>query len=153
MSLVIGLGSNLGDKVQNLEQALELLSEKFILMARSRIYLSQAVEYTEQPDFVNMVAQFELPEISASDVLSFLLEIEKLMGRQRLILKGPRMIDLDLLFYGTSSILLDHLEVPHPRLFDRSFVVLPLRELPCFETLKKKFSFKEQFSSWAKPID
>lgn len=151
MSLFIGLGTNLGNKTQNLSLAKNYLENYFSFIGESRIYSSKAIEYLDQPDFYNQVMEFELPELSPPKVMEILLKIELDMGRQRDIPKGPRVIDLDLLFYGDQTIKTELVEVPHPRFFQRSFVVLPLKELPGFSSLNR-FSFPQSFSNSSAPL-
>lgn len=153
-SLIIATGSNLGDKKENLKRAREELSQVFKLIAQSQVFQSSAVDYFDQPDFFNQVLEFEQPAtISALEVLHILLNVEHKLGRTRDIPKGPRSIDIDLLFYGLQEIKSDELEVPHPRLWSRSFVVLPLKQLPFFETLKAKYKFDVTFDTAASPIN
>lgn len=153
MSLFIATGTNLGDRRHNLETAKTLLQKKFELIAVSRIYESSAVDYLDQPDFYNQVLEFKIPNLSPEEAMSFLLETEKAMGRQRAVAKGPRLIDLDILFWQHLVINTTHLQLPHPRLFERSFVVLPLSELPGFQELKKHFSFPQTFTNSSTPLD
>lgn len=152
MSLFIATGSNLGDRIKHLESALIYLSKEFEFVAQSRIYESPAVDYLNQPDFYNQVLEFKIPSISPEVVMERLLAIEKSMGRERIILKGPRVIDLDMIFWGEKEISTPFLTVPHPRLFERSFVVLPLSELPGFKKLQSKFQFNFSFDNSASPI-
>lgn len=152
MSLIISTGSNIGDRVENLNLALEELSKSFQLIEASNIYESPAVDYLNQPDFLNQVLSFEIPKITPTQTIELTLSIEKNLGRKRHIDKGPRTIDIDILFWGTEKIDLDQLTVPHPRLFERSFIVLPLKELKAFETLNNHYSFPEQFSNTAYPF-
>jgi 2-amino-4-hydroxy-6-hydroxymethyldihydropteridine diphosphokinase len=152
MSLFIATGSNLGDRKNHLEEAKALLSKKFKFIAESRIYESPAVDYLNQPDFYNQVLEYALPDDSPESIMNFLLETEKELGRNRSIPKGPRVIDLDILFWGELEIYSDLLILPHPRLFERSFVVLPLSELPGFKNLQRKFVFKFTFDNSAAPI-
>jgi len=152
MSLFIATGSNQGDRRKNLLTAIDNLSKIFHLIAASRIYESPAVDFLNQPDFYNQVLEFKVPTSSPSAVMTILLEIEKEMGRNREIPKGPRIIDLDILFWDLEEITTDNVIIPHPRLFERSFVVLPLSELPGFLQLKKKFSFPPQFDNTATPL-
>lgn len=152
MSLVISLGTNMGDKIQNLTQAETALSKHFTLIEKSRIYTSKAVDYLNQPDFYNQVLSFELPDKNPIEVLDILLCIEKEMGRKRDIPKGPRVIDLDLLFFATEKIDLPNLQVPHPRLFERSFIVFPLKELMVYNTLCNHFQFHDAFCNDAFPL-
>ncbi len=152
MPIVIATGSNLGDRKSNLEHALLKLQEHFNLIEQSRIYESSAVDYFDQPDFYNQVLVFETPALSPHETLKILLSIEQEQGRTREIARGPRIIDIDLLFYNLDKINTEILDLPHPRLFDRSFVVLPLKELAYFKTLEKNFYFKNQFENCAIPI-
>lgn len=152
MSLFIATGSNIGDRKFHLDLAKKYLAKKLIFIAESKIYESPAVDYLNQPDFYNQVLEYEIPSDSPQDIMDFLLETELLMGRNRLIPKGPRIIDLDMIFWGELKIQSEKLILPHPRLFERSFVVLPLSELPGFKTLQKKQSFNFTFDNHATPI-
>jgi 2-amino-4-hydroxy-6-hydroxymethyldihydropteridine diphosphokinase len=148
-SFFIATGTNLGDRAQNLLAAKKILQKHFQMIAESQIYESSAVDYLNQPDFYNQVLEFKIPNIPPQKVMSLLLQIEKDLGRNRLIPKGPRLIDLDILFWGLEKIESKNLEIPHPRLFERSFVVLPLSELPGFKILKLHFDFKLHFGVMA----
>lgn len=153
MSLFIATGSNLGDKKELLTIAKNKLSENLEFIAESRIYKSAAVDYENQPDFYNQVLEFKIPkDKNPSEVMSWLLEVEKIMGRTRVIDKGPRTIDIDMLFWDDLKLQGPHLILPHPRLFERSFVVLPLSELPGYSELKKTFHFNIVFNNSAEPI-
>ena len=152
MALIIATGSNIGDSLEYLSRAKAELEKHFKFVAESRIYTSKAVDYTNKPDFFNQVLQFELPKISPQEVMSILLDTEKSLGRNRDIPKGPRTIDIDILFYGLENVDSDHITVPHPRLFQRSFVVFPLKELPYFETLSQNYEFDNSFDVIATPI-
>lgn len=152
MSLFIATGTNLGNKTQSLNAAKSELTKHFNLIAESRIYHSKAVDYTEQDDFYNQVLEFKTPSLSADEVMNILLKIELVLGRKRDIPKGPRVIDLDILFIDDLKIQTNLVNIPHPRLFERSFVVLPLSELPGFSELKKHFQFPLEFSNSASPI-
>lgn len=152
MSFFISTGSNLGSRLQHLREARERLSLEFVFIAESRIYESPAVDYLNQPDFYNQVLEFKVPIESPEKVMAKLLELEKIMGRNRTVPKGPRVIDLDILFWNDDVISTPTLTIPHPRLFVRSFVVLPLSELPGFKKLQAKFSFSFSFDNSASPI-
>ncbi|RLA65069.1 MAG: 2-amino-4-hydroxy-6-hydroxymethyldihydropteridine diphosphokinase [Epsilonproteobacteria bacterium] len=152
MSLFIGLGTNLGDKKQNLAQAEIHLQAHFKLISKSQTYSSPAIDYLDQPDFHNQVIEFELPDLSPNEVMKILLKVENDMGRQRHIPKGPRIIDLDLLFFGAQTFKSSLVEIPHPRSFERSFVILPLMELPGFTLIKNRFSFPQNFSNFSRPL-
>lgn len=153
MSLIIATGSNLGDSIKQLQQAADQLSKHFSLIAKSRIYTSKAVDYTNQPDFHNQVLEFETPDITPANCMSLLLKIEEKLGRKRDIPRGPRNIDIDILFFDTIESSDPHIILPHPRLFDRSFVVLPLKELPYFNILQKHYDFPTKFDNEAFPKD
>ena len=151
MPLIISTGSNLGDRVQHLELAKAEISKHFVLKEESRIYESPAVDYTAQPDFLNQVLSFETPNIQKSEVIKTVLLIEKSLGRIRNIDKGPRTVDIDILFWDDEEFNSEELIIPHPRLFQRSFIVLPLKELSYFEYLSTKFNFPSKFDNSAYP--
>ena len=130
MSLIIATGSNLGDKKSNLQNAKKYLSHFFHLVSESQIYQSEAVDYTNQPFFFNQVLEFKEPDQGPQEVMRQLLSIEKLMGRRRDIPKGPRIIDLDLIFFGNQKFNSANVTLPHPRWDKRDFVYIPLKELP-----------------------
>lgn len=153
MSLVISTGSNLEDRVNNLSLAKEKLTNEFQLIEESRIYESPAVDYENQPDFLNQILVFELPKLSPIEVLSKTMEIEKELGRTREIDKGPRTVDIDLLFWEKERINHPDLTIPHYALFERSFIVLPLMELDVYKFLSKEFNFPTTFNNQAFPID
>lgn len=152
MPIVIATGTNLGDRLQNLKNAQVELQKYFELLETSRVYESKAIDYLNQPDFYNQVLVFKTPAMNPEKTMELILSIEKNLGRNRDIPKGPRIIDIDLLFFDLEKRNSELLELPHPRLFDRSFVVLPLMELIIFKTLEKQFTFKTQFNNDANPI-
>lgn len=133
--IYIGLGSNLGDRAGNLLLGIQGMLDAGLPVTRlSKIYETEAVETFPQPAFLNMVA--ELDEAAASppaELMERLLKIELSLGRTRDTAKGPRTIDLDLLFYGAEICHTPMLTVPHPRLHLRRFVLVPLSEIaPAF---------------------
>lgn len=149
MSLIIATGSNLGDKAARLERAKNKLSERFRFVAESSIYLSKAYGNIDQPDFLNQVLEFSLPKEGPEEVMSVLLGIEKDMGRVRQEKWGPRSIDLDIIFWGTETIITKSIVAPHPRWKERAFVALPLTELPFFQVLEKSFKIPTDFDNQA----
>ncbi len=153
MSLIIAIGSNLGDRKENLKQACQILCRHFTFLAESKIYQSQAQDYLNQPDFLNQVLEFEIPTLTPSETLQKLLAIENQMGRVREIKYGPRIIDLDLIFYGFTESNTDFLKLPHPRWSERSFVVRPLSELPFATKLKDKYTLAKHFDHDAFPYE
>lgn len=130
VSAYIGLGANLNDPAAQLTQAFDALARlpETHLVARSSLYASAPVGYVDQPDFVNAVAQLDTL-LSPRALLAALLEIEQRHGRERGFRNAPRTLDLDLLLYGAARFHEDHLQVPHPRLIERAFVLLPLAEI------------------------
>ena len=153
MSLFIATGTNLGDRKHQLDLAKNHLQNYFELIAESRIYESPAVDYLNQPDFYNQVLEYKIPaNIKPLECMHLLLKIEAEMGRQRSVAKGPRLIDLDILFWDDLKMESDELSLPHPRAFERSFVILPLSELPGYKILQTKFSFPTSFTNSATPV-
>ena len=126
----VGLGSNLHQPVAQLELALNELGRlpKTRLVARSSLYRSAPVGFTEQPDFVNAVAQLET-ELGPDALLAALLDIEHKHGRVRHFVNGPRPLDLDLLIHGETICHRNGLTLPHPRMHERAFVLQPLVEI------------------------
>jgi len=124
----LGLGSNVGDRLLNLNKAIELLSEKIQILKKSKIYISKAVGYTDQPDFYNMVL-YGKTDLSPEELFNFIKDVEKNVGRVYRFHWGPREIDIDILFYNDLVYKSDKLNIPHPRLHERDFVLLPLIEL------------------------
>lgn len=143
MSMIIALGSNLGDKLLNLKRAKWVLASHFDFIAESSIYKSKAQYYNDQPDFLNQVLEFESPKDSPDSIMSTLLEIEESLGRERSIPKGPRVIDIDFIFLDNQTIKSDIVEIPHPRWSERDFVLYPLKELPFYDEKKSQLSLKE----------
>lgn len=153
MSLIIATGSNIGNKLENLKNIKEILKSKFNLIANSDVFESEAVDYFDQPDFYNQLLEFKIPRETPLITLRKILSIEKDFGRLRDIDKGPRIIDIDIIFWGTQEINEPGLTVPHPSWSERSFVVRPLQQLPFFQTLEKCFKIPNEFKVEAKPIN
>ncbi len=126
----IGMGSNVGDKEKNISDALKLLKTQPEIKVRKTapLYRSAPVGYTEQDWFLNTVIEVETT-LSPDKLLQKLLQTEKRLGRVRTIRWGPRTLDLDLLLYGNSTINTADLVIPHPRMLERAFVIVPLADL------------------------
>ncbi|HOZ38051.1 MAG TPA: 2-amino-4-hydroxy-6-hydroxymethyldihydropteridine diphosphokinase [Anaerolineaceae bacterium] len=124
----LGIGTNLGDRERNLQEALAVLSQKMVILKESSIYQTAPWGYLDQPVFLNQVIKAQT-DLSSLNLLGFLTETEKLLGRQANFRYGPRLIDLDILFYGNRIIQTPRLQVPHPRLTQRAFVLIPLAEI------------------------
>ena len=100
MSLIIATGTNLGDKLTNLAKARELLSRQFKPIAQSSVYCSAPVGFIDQPSFYNQALEFSLPDMAPQETMRILLKIEEELGRKRLVKWGPRIIDLDIIFWA-----------------------------------------------------
>lgn len=153
MSMIIGLGSNLGDKKKNLATARSYLELFFCpIQEQSSLYRSEPVDYLEQDEFINQVVQMENPHLSPENILSILKNIESKMESYKHTPKGPRIIDLDLIFLGTTHYSSPTITIPHRAWKNRSFVVLPLLEVSYAQTLKQHFTFPESFCSKSSKI-
>lgn len=152
MPLIIATGSNVGDRQVNLLRAKNRLAREWTLIAESRIYASAAVDYEAQPEFTNQVLQFALPWQAPEDVMQKILSIESEMGRVRDVSRGPRTVDIDIVFWGLGQFQFPSLTVPHPRWHERSFVIRPLMELPFFHAIEKCFTIPTTFKVEAAPI-
>src|SRR5512142_1871710 len=126
----IGLGANLNDPAAQVEYALAALDRPPAtrVLSRSSLYASAPVGYVDQPDFINAVAQVETA-LAPRALLAALLDIEHRHGRERSFRNAPRTLDLDLLLYGDAHFHEDGLTLPHPRMCERGFVLLPLLEI------------------------
>jgi 2-amino-4-hydroxy-6-hydroxymethyldihydropteridine diphosphokinase len=124
----IGMGTNLGDRAGQLREAEARLARIFSELRVSRVYETEPWGVTGQPRFLNRVAEGETT-LAPQELLNTLQAIEREMGRVRGMRYGPRIIDLDILFYDDVSLKTEGLEIPHPRLQERRFVLVPLAEL------------------------
>ena len=124
----LGIGTNLGNRQQNLQEALAVLSQKMVILKQSSVYQTAPWGYLDQPAFLNQVIEAQT-DLSSLNLLGFLKDTEKLLGRQANFRYGPRLIDLDILFYGDRIIRTPRLQVPHPRLAQRAFVLVPMAEI------------------------
>jgi len=125
----LSLGSNLGDRERNLRSAIAELPHAGIALTRvSSFYETEPVDLKEQPWFLNCAAEVET-HFDPFLLLSALHEIEAKMGSKKLIAKGPRLLDMDILLYGLETIDTPELIVPHPRMHLRRFVLTPLAEI------------------------
>ncbi len=124
----LALGTNLGDREENLRQAVMRLGEQVRIDARSRIYETEPWGVAEQPRFLNMVLVGET-SLDAPALLRFLKSLERELGRTPGLRYGPRVIDLDILLFDDARIRTPDLIIPHPRLAERRFVLVPLADL------------------------
>lgn len=135
----LGLGSNIGDRMAFLRDAVRKLSEteQIEIKEISKVYQTEPVGYVAQEDFYNMVVGITT-DLSPMHLLEICRKIEREMGRSDSVHKGPRTIDIDILLYGDSIINEYRLQIPHPRLLDREFVLRPLCDIApelCVETV------------------
>lgn len=126
--IYLALGSNLGDRLQNLRDAVEQLSPQVRVTKISGVYDTAPWGVIEQPRFLNLVLAGET-ELAPIQVLRLLKEIERAMGRQETVRYGPRVIDLDVLLYDDVIFENEVLQIPHPRMHERRFVLEPLAEI------------------------
>ena len=128
-TVYLGLGSNVGDRRINLDRARALIESADLRVVRaSSIYETEPREVRNQPWFLNMVVESETV-LFPMQLLSAIHGIERELGRKRLTPKGPRTIDIDILLYANFAIRTGVLEIPHPRLIERRFVLEPLAEI------------------------
>lgn len=124
----LGMGSNLGEREENLCQALALLSAEVNVEEVSSVYETNPVGYKEQPLFLNMVCRIAT-DLPPTELLHLAKDIETRMGRIPSFPNAPRIIDIDILFYDDKIMETQNLTIPHPRLQDRAFVLMPLAEI------------------------
>ena len=128
INIYLGLGSNLGDRMHNLKQAISHFPPEIICVRKSSIYETEPWEYLEQPPFLNLVVEVQT-DLLPRALLERLKSIELACGRQETFRFGPRLIDLDILFYGQEIIEEHGVSIPHPRMHERAFVLVPLAEI------------------------
>lgn len=124
----ISLGSNMGNRLANLKNAVSNLAPQMIVRKKSPVYETPPWGYTDQPAFLNQVVMAET-YLEADALLGHLKRLEAALGREPSFQNGPRLIDMDILFYD--DIILDSqpLSIPHPRLHQRAFVLVPLNDI------------------------
>jgi 2-amino-4-hydroxy-6-hydroxymethyldihydropteridine diphosphokinase len=127
-TVYLGLGTNLGDRESNLREALRRIGEHVEIDAVSTVYLSEPVGYRAQPAFWNLVVRGETRQRPLA-LLRSMKRIERALGRRPSFRNAPRPIDIDILFYGDVRLAGRELELPHPRISEREFVLRPLLEL------------------------
>ena len=126
----LGLGSNIGDRKQQLLKAIDLIGNiKGIKVTKqSSIYETAPIGYTDQPNFLNLCLEIET-ELSPQQLLKHCLDIEQQLHRVREIRWGPRTLDIDILLYSDNIIETDNLSIPQPRMQERAFVLIPLNDI------------------------
>ena len=128
-TVYIALGTNVGDRHHNLHEAIRLLKDAGLhIQKTSSIYETEPVDYLDQAWFLNVALEAQT-DLSPLDLLHKLRAIESTMGSKKPFAKGPRLIDLDILLYNNESIATPELQIPHPRMLQRRFVLVPLAEI------------------------
>ena len=142
-SIFLSLGTNVGDKNKNLSDAINFLSEFGKILAISSVYKTEPVLYEDQDDFLNIVIEFEYQE-TAQSLLHIIKNIETQMGRKKTIRYGPRIIDIDIIFFKGEEIRQKDLTIPHYDWHNRLFVLQPLHELLDRELDQSIYEIHEQ---------
>ena len=127
-TVYLALGSNLGDRLANLKQAIASLTPQLDVKAKSQVYETPPWGYEDQPKFLNQVVKAST-YLEPEPLLKHLKRLELALGRKESFPNGPRLIDLDLLFYDDLALNTSSLVIPHPRLHERGFVLLPLMDI------------------------
>jgi len=128
-TVYLGLGSNLGDRAANLEHGLAALQAAGAdVVRRSSLYATEPVGFAPQHWFLNCVAE-ATTTLMPRQLLRATQQVERALGRRKTVRNGPRTIDIDILLYGANVVSTPDLEIPHPRLAERRFVLIPLREI------------------------
>jgi 2-amino-4-hydroxy-6-hydroxymethyldihydropteridine diphosphokinase len=127
--IYLSLGSNLGERAENLVRAVQALPGAGVRVLRqSSLYETEPVDLLEQPWFLNCVLEAET-SLSPQELLGALQGIERQLGSRKLVARGPRIVDLDIIFQGSTVLRTSEIEIPHPRMAERRFVLVPLAEL------------------------
>src|SRR5579872_3085871 len=124
----LALGSNIGDRLGNLRRAVDLLRNRMKVHAVSSVYETSPVGVENQPSFFNLVLH-ATTALSPMDLLAFVKDVEKRVGRRPTFRWGPRVVDVDIVLFGRETVDLPSLRVPHPEMLNRAFVLVPLCEL------------------------
>lgn len=124
----LALGTNLGDRLANLKQAITALTPQMEVKAKSPVYETPPWGYEDQPKFLNQVVKAKT-YLDPEPLLKHLKRLEIALGRQASFPNGPRLIDIDILFYDNLVLNKPSLVIPHPRLHERAFVLLPLTDI------------------------
>ena len=127
-TVYLALGSNIGNRLAKLRSAISLLPPQMVIKAKSRVYETPPWGYTDQPPFLNQVVKV-LTYMEPLPLLKHLKRLETVLGREPGFQNGPRAIDIDILFYDDLAIENPEMTLPHPRLHERAFVLVPLAEI------------------------
>lgn len=124
----LALGTNLGNRLMNLKNAVKSLPPEVSVIKASPVYETPPWGYLDQSDFLNQVLEAET-ELAPEELLAYLKRLENQIGRKKSFKYGPRLIDLDILFYDDLILETTNLTIPHPRIHERAFVLVPLADL------------------------
>jgi 2-amino-4-hydroxy-6-hydroxymethyldihydropteridine diphosphokinase len=160
LTAYVGLGSNIGERESFLLQAIAWMDahSSIKVMKCSSMYETAPVGFLEQPSFLNMVIKVSTL-LTPEQMLSALMKAENVLGRTRSIRWGPRTIDLDLLLHGQSIVISPELTIPHPRMLERAFVMIPLNDVigderipgfGCISQALEKLDGKDEVKLWKK---
>jgi 2-amino-4-hydroxy-6-hydroxymethyldihydropteridine diphosphokinase len=128
-TIYLSLGSNMGDRARNIARAIDALAAHGVRVTRqSSLYETEPVDIRSQSWFLNCVVEAET-DLMPRQLMHALLEIERSLGRRRRVPRGPRLVDIDILFFGANIVRTAELEIPHPRMAERRFVLVPLAEI------------------------
>ncbi|MBS1251352.1 MAG: Bifunctional folate synthesis protein [Anaerolineales bacterium] len=127
-TVYLGLGSNQGDRLENIKKALRMLESQVNVQSVSSVYETEPWGVKDQPWFLNIACSAE-GDLAPHALLDFLKDIERRLGRQQAVRYGPRRIDIDILFYEDQIVRHPELQIPHPQLGERAFVLRPLAEI------------------------
>jgi 2-amino-4-hydroxy-6-hydroxymethyldihydropteridine diphosphokinase len=154
----LALGSNLGEREENLESAISALQAQGELLAKSRIYETEPVGYEDQPAFLNQVCKVAM-KYSPTELLEVTQRIERELGRKPTFPSGPRIIDIDVLFYGERIIHTTNVDIPHPKIPERRFVLVPMCDIapnlihPELGKSMRELVDESTDTHWVRPID
>ena len=143
-TVYLGLGSNQSEPIKQIKNAIELIQkiETSKIIKKSSLYKSLPVGYLDQPDFINQVISIQT-SLSPADLLERFQQIEFQLKRVKKIINGPRTIDIDILLFNQEIILTDDLTIPHSRMLERAFVMIPLLEIEPNILIPKISNLKE----------
>jgi 2-amino-4-hydroxy-6-hydroxymethyldihydropteridine diphosphokinase len=128
-TIYLSLGSNVGDRTENIAQAVSALGAHGICVTKqSSLYETEPVEFREQDWFLNCVVE-ATTDLTPELLMQTLLKVERGLGRQRRVPKGPRVIDMDILLFGSDIMSTPEIDIPHPRMAERRFVLVPFTEI------------------------
>lgn len=128
LEVFLGLGSNIGNKEENINNSLKFISELYTVKKISHLYLTEPIGNVKQDWFLNCVVEIQT-DVDPKKLLSSVKSIERKLGRRKIVKNGPRIIDIDILFYGDCVLKTKSLVIPHPSIQERLFVLQPMMDI------------------------